>query len=381
VQRDTMRTMLVAVGVMLAGTPAMAQTPVFDVITEWRAPFPDWYLAQISAGSGDLFYVTAEVEMHLGRLDVERHRFTEWKLPFAATSPGDIRVRASDGAVFVTSGTSGEIGQFDPQTQTLRRWKIPVPDADSFEGPWSLAFDDGSGVFFTAADMDSLTTVIGRLDTATGIATTWRMPEWIGSIGAGHLTYVNGAVFFNVSGFWNVVALDLASGVFTAWPMIAQPAWDLASDSAGNVYFQEISSVSAIARLEPSSGRMTEWSFPGQFNDDIEVRNDQVLVGGSDPSGLAALDPSRAGIESVVSGTNAASVAPSSSVLVPTVTIPPRRQASARTSHRLVRGRAVGNFDLWPIDGQPRMVSAIPGAIFFTRTSDVGTSVIGRLLR
>lgn len=71
----------------------------------------------------------------LGRLDTENDTVTEWPVSDPATSPGDIQVRPFDGVVFFTSASVGvgELRQFDPQSQLLLKWPLPldVPRGDT----------------------------------------------------------------------------------------------------------------------------------------------------------------------------------------------------------------------------------------------------------
>ena len=175
-----------------AGTPASE-----DVVTEWLVPFPGSMPFQIAARNDSVFYLTKDVGLHVGRLDVATARFTEWPTPYTTTSPGDIQVRASDGSVFIAAATLGEIGQLDVDTSTLTRWALPIDTSapEATQGPWSLALDAGTAVFFEADDASG--SYIGRLDTATGNLLTWRFP---GATASRVVVAPDGTVLFNA---WN----------------------------------------------------------------------------------------------------------------------------------------------------------------------------------
>src|SRR3954470_18881139 len=167
--------------------------------------------------------------------------------------------------LFATNGQAGEISQFDPASQLLRRWPVAQP----FDGPWSLAVDEEGRVLFRATESSIGRTRIGRLDTTAGTVTTWLVPEGVAASSAGDMALLpGGSVFFNVYGVGNsnaVVILDTAAGVFTAWSTAGEPAYSVATDGAGNVYFQE--TAPAIARLVPATGQVTEWPTPGGLDD------------------------------------------------------------------------------------------------------------------
>ena len=145
-------------------------------VTEWSIPFADSQPFQIAAWGTSVFYLNAAYEQMLGCLDTEHDTVTEWPLSAPATSPGDIQVRPSDGAVFFTNATVGELGQFDPQSQLLRRWPLPLDvSAGAPPGPWSIAFDASGRVIFSADDAGG--PLIGRLDTVSGRLDVWSFQE------------------------------------------------------------------------------------------------------------------------------------------------------------------------------------------------------------
>jgi streptogramin lyase len=150
------------------------------------------------------------------------------------TSPSDIKVRSSDGSVFIAGLSHNEIGQFDPQTQSLRRWPLAL-DIES-GGPFSLGIDDVGGVFFTA--YNSVGSLIGRLDTTSGTITAWKVPDSIGD--ATRLTVApGGRVFFtdNGGGF-TLASLDVGTGTFVAWSLTAQPVFAILSTRLATYSFK-----------------------------------------------------------------------------------------------------------------------------------------------
>lgn len=101
-----------------AGSTGSAGAGSEGSIIEWSIPFADSQPFQIAASGTTVFYLNAGADQMLGRLDTQNDTVTEWPLSVPATSPGDIQVRPSDGAVFFTSATVGELGQLDPRASS-----------------------------------------------------------------------------------------------------------------------------------------------------------------------------------------------------------------------------------------------------------------------
>jgi len=346
-----------------------------DTLTEWAVPFPDSQPFKVVAAGTDVFYLDNAFEQHLGRLDTTTGLFTQWPLPPGATSPSELVFRATDAMLFGTNGQAGEISQFDPASQLLRRWSVAQP----FDGPWSLAVDEGGRVLFRATESATGRTRIGRLDTTAGTVTTWLVPEGVAAVSAADMALLpGGSVFFNVYGFGNsndVVILDTATGVFTTWPTAGEPASAVTTDAAGNVYFQE--TAPALARLVPATGQLTEWPTPGSLNDDLVFAVGRLFSGSIEPTGIIALDPTRVGSNSILIPFTSAPVAPDTVAAAAAEEILAGQQAqSAPTTREIKRRHEGAAFTGWAIPSAPRMLASAPGAIYFAPAS---ASEIGRL--
>jgi streptogramin lyase len=345
-------------------------------LTEWQVPFADADTFQIAARSDDIFYVTKNVELHLGRLNVSTGQFTQWQTPFTSTSPGDIAVRPSDGAIFITAATMGEIGQFDDATQTLVRWTLP-PDITP-AGPWSFAFDAArTHVFFTAGDMNS--SYIGRLDTASGELRTWTFQ------GAGASRIVDaldGTVLFaswDGSAPYAIVRLDPLTGVFTTWPLAAQPFYAAAMDVDGSFFFaQESSDFVGVARLVPSIGELTQWTTSGTPGDSLAILSGRVFFAIDGELNLKALDPTASGAESTIVPVTSPPISPSSYILSSTRVQLTPETAPGVTSQRTLQSQIAGPFETWSVSQVPRMKATTGGAAYF---NEDGYGAIGRLTR
>jgi streptogramin lyase len=346
-----------------AGTPAGE-----DVVTEWLVPFPGSMPFQIAARNDSVFYLTKDVGLHVGRLDVATARFTEWETPYTTTSPGDIQVRASDGSVFIAAATLNEIGQLDVDTSTLTRWALPIDTSapDATQGPWSLALDAGTAVFFEADDASG--SYIGRLDTATGNLLTWRFP---GATASRVVVAPDGTVLFNAwngSGPYQIARLDPVTGVFTSWSLTSQPLFPMVVAPDGSLFFEEASSdFVGVARLVPATGRLTEWRTPALPSDSLSILSGRVYFGADGDLSLTALDPAVAGNERTIGNTVVwGPIAPEVFHLTPSAWPLPVQQTIGTATKRAVQSQTAGGFETWRMATPPRMTASIPGAVYFT---------------
>ena len=346
---------------VLFGVCLTAQVSEAAVLTSWRLPFSNSQPLQVAAAAGGgVYYVNFDGEgataTYLGLLDTARGKFREIQIPFFAGS-GDLRVRAGDGAVFLTDAATGELGQGDVAGRTFSRWTLP-------DGAFvrSFVFDDAGRILFLANNQDGRMQ-IGRLDTATGALSVWPLPDSMADPGNDFAWRIvkatGGTVFVNVNGFTHrgqLVRLDLATGVFTAWATTAQPVFGLVTDAAGAVYFHEIDpDVRRVGRLVPSTGQLTEWNFPiadVEFLGEMALETGRLFFGLNNPIGLAALDPTAAGDESVLAPFVADPVTPSTAVISPVVTRRARSRAgSARPAVSAPPATASGAFTIWDTGG------------------------------
>jgi streptogramin lyase len=361
-------------GAVLLGVFFTARASEAAEVTSWRLPFSDSQPMQVAAGPGSgVSYVNFDGgtgATFLGLLDAERGRFSEMRIPFFAGT-ATLRVRPGDGAVFLTDVESGDLGQGDVENRAFRRWTLP---GDIYIR--SFVFDGASVVLFLAQDTERL--LVGRLDTTTGAITTWPLPDSIATPFDDFAWRIvkapDGTVVINMNGFVHrgqLVRLDLATGVFTSWATPGQAVFALLADPAGAVYFHEIDSdLRRVGRLIPATGQLTEWDFPDsqvEFGEEMALQSGRLLFsrvihdGISPPFGVSALDPTAAGIESVVAPFVAAPVTPSTAVVNPVVTRHARRRSgAARPVVSTAPATTLGAFTMW--DTTPSFVSVWSGS-------------------
>ena len=354
----------VTIGAMALGMCLAARAGQAASVTEWQPPFAGAQLYQIAAGASGVFYVDFDGNTgttFLGALDVAKGRFHEMQVPINAGTGNDLQIRPSDGALFLSDIDTSTITLADVDQFSLRTWTMPATESG---GPRSIAFDDSGRVLFLESGFIGAT-VVGRLDTTSGLVETWQVPDELvtagSDIGWRLVRTADGSVLFNSNGFAHaaqVIQLDPATGIFTAWATPAPPVFGLAADGSGAVYFQEAASgVRNVARLIPATSVLTEWSSSpdADFTQNMIFQSGSLFFGSNSPGGLGQLDSSAAGSDSALSPVAAAPVAPASVLVNPVVTgqeawARPRRPRHAvgnggRTLHLLgdrdagVRGR------------------------------------------
>jgi hypothetical protein len=238
--------------------------------------------------------------------------------------------------------------------------------------------DASGGVFFAGYNENGA--LIGRLDTTGSTVTMWAVPAAIGDVTRLAIA-PDGTVFFNENSEpFGLGSLNVDSGNFVGWELAGQPAFAIVADSAGDIFFQ----YGGISRFSSASGRLTQWSVPGQYNEDIALAAGRVFMGGMSTDGMAlgmeAVDPSRPGVESVLTASVVESVVPTTLAIASTTMVLTGQRARGQVSSRLVRRRHVGSVLAWVIPERPRMLAAGTNCVFFGSTGQT-EPVIGRLTR
>jgi streptogramin lyase len=354
------------IGTGIGGVAGGGSDPITgNDLTEWPVPFPDSMPFQIAATDDSVFYLTKDVGMRVGRLDVATARFTEWTTPYTATSPGDIQV--ADGKVFFTGATFGEIGALNVATGQLTRWMLPTaaPPAEPTQGPWSLAVPFGREIFFEADDANG--PYIGILDTATGGLRAWSFP---GATASKVVVAPDGSVLFttwNGFGPYQIMRLDPTTGVFTSWPLTTQPLFPLVVADDGSVFFEEASSeFVGVARLVLSTGQLTEWETPAYPNDSLASHAGRVYFGSDGALLLSALDPRVPGRARTIVPIVSAPVAPQEFDVSSTTSVLPVEETIGVASRRVFPSQPAGAFVTWQLGTPPRMTASVPSALYFT---------------
>ena len=288
-------------------------------ITEWSIPFADSQPFQIAASGTSVFYLTSAYGQMLGRLDTEHDTVTEWPLSVPATSPGDIQVRPSDGAVFFTSATTGELDQFDPQSQLLRRWPLPV----------AVSPGDPPGTVEHRLRRHRPGDLLRRRRERRLHRTARHGERPPGGLELSRAWPVrlrlapDGTIFFATGGpQFEVVRLDPTTGVFTTWTLAEQPLWGFVVDGSGDAFFlQQSADFQGLVRLSPDTGRLTTWATSDLFNSDsLELLSGHIFFSSLSPTAVEALNPAVAGTNTFISPSSEV-VTPRTSMVTPTMTM------------------------------------------------------------
>jgi streptogramin lyase len=375
--------MMVGIVALVLGTAPAEGRAAFQ--TEWHPPFANAAAGVIAVADGTIYFTDFDGQAgitYLGSLDPSKGNIKEMRVPYYGIV--DMKVRPTDGALFLADISASEIALADLHQRRLRRWALP---ALAIGGPRSLTFDDQGRVLFLVSSFVEKTAV-GRLDTTTDTVEFWQLPDSIGFVGldtAWQLVRADdGSVFLNLSGFTHneLVRLDLTTGVPTAWQTPTAPVFGLATDGIA-IYFQEYgSSIRNVARLVPATGVLTEWAVPpvapGQdveFSLNLTQQGGRLFFGLGYPPGLGELDPASPGADSTLAPFVADPVAPLSFVVTPSVTVHPAhpRNGHARPTHRVPASTTMGPFQFFETGNANWVVGdGLSGVYFNGGTRDGG---------
>jgi virginiamycin B lyase len=164
----------------------------FDPKTEQFMEFPEArtpYGIELD-GQGNLWFAEFPQEGKIGKIDVKTLKITKWTPPTteklqainkdqpdenfgnSATHPknaGPRRITVdSHGIVWFGEWWGGQIGRFDPKTETFKEFPLPDPDPT----PYAIGVDHNDFVWYSSYDDD----IIGRLDPRTGMIVEYPFP-------------------------------------------------------------------------------------------------------------------------------------------------------------------------------------------------------------
>ena len=75
----------------------------------------------------------------------------------------------SDGIVWFSQSGAGQIGRFDPKTETFKNFALPGPNAS----PYAMNLDRNHDVWYSSEYLDE----VGRLNTTSGKVTEYPFPH------------------------------------------------------------------------------------------------------------------------------------------------------------------------------------------------------------
>ena len=237
------------------------------------------------ASDGTVWY-TAQTAGELGRLDPATGRIRHIKLGEGSLPHGVIV--GPDGAPWVTDGGQNAIVRVAPATGEVRRFPLPAGrDAANLN---TEAFDRRGNLWFTGQSG-----VYGRVTPAAGRVEVWPAPRGPGAYGM--TATPEGTIYFASLAGSYVARLDPETGAATVLqpPTADQGARRIWSDSHGRLWVSEWNAGN-LARYEPGANRWREWRLPGGHPQPYAVYvDDRDLVWLSDwgANALVRFDPAR----------------------------------------------------------------------------------------
>jgi virginiamycin B lyase len=164
----------------------------FDPKTEQFMEFPEArtpYGIELD-GEGNVWFAEFPQEGKIGKIDIRTLKITKWTPPTteklaainkdqpdenfgnSATHPksaGPRRIAVdSHGIIWFGEWWGGQIGRFDPKTETFKEFPLPDPDPT----PYAIGVDHNDFVWYSSYDDD----IIGRLDPKTGAVVEYPFP-------------------------------------------------------------------------------------------------------------------------------------------------------------------------------------------------------------
>jgi virginiamycin B lyase len=163
----------------------------FDPKTEKFTEFPEGghaYSLELDKKEGNVWFAQLE-EGKIGKVDVKTLKLTRWTPPASVRlasinkdqpeeigntqthpkSAGPRRITSdSQGIIWFGEWWAGQIGRFDPKTETFKEFPLPDPDPT----PYGIGVDRNDSVWYSSYDDD----ILGRLDPKTGAVVEFPFP-------------------------------------------------------------------------------------------------------------------------------------------------------------------------------------------------------------
>jgi virginiamycin B lyase len=105
----------------------------------------------------------------IGRIDGKTLEVKTWNPPGSSTVYSRRIQIDADGIVWFSQSGAGQIGRFDPRTETFQNYALPGPNAS----PYAMNLDARHDVWYSSEYLDE----VGRLNTTTGKVTEYPFPH------------------------------------------------------------------------------------------------------------------------------------------------------------------------------------------------------------
>ena len=121
---------------------------------------------------GNCWFTEYNKEGKIGRIDASTNKLQTWTTP-TAKSGKQVYSRRIDvdkqGTIWFDESEAGQVGRFDPKTETFKEFPLPGPMAT----PYAMALDRDEYVWYASEYMD----VLGRMDPQTGRTVEYPFPH------------------------------------------------------------------------------------------------------------------------------------------------------------------------------------------------------------
>jgi virginiamycin B lyase len=224
------------------------------IVQAYALPAAGGYPHDVAVGSDGIVWYTAQSTGQLGRLDAATG--TVDLIPLGAGAAPHGVIIGPDGAPWITDGGTNAIVRVDPRSRELARWSLP--EAHGFANLNTLTFDKRGRVWFTGQNG-----IYGRLDPKTGAMKVWNAPRGRGPYGIA--TTPDGNVYHASLAGNYIARVDLDTGVATVIepPTRNQGARRVWSDSRSRIWVSEWDAGN-VSRYEPATRTWKTWKLPGE---------------------------------------------------------------------------------------------------------------------
>lgn len=210
-----------------------------------------------------IVWYTDQSNSYIGRLDPRTRTFTDYKTPTSGSGPHGITV-APDGYVWYTAQSSGRLGRVDPNTRVITEYVMP----SNANRPHTPIAHQGV-IWFTAQNNSTY----AKFDPKTLRTQVYNVPSR--SRPYGICAALDGSVWIALFGTNKLGQVNTATGALKLYdlPNSSSRPRRLAIGNEGSVYYTDYSR-GYLGRLDPTTGRFTEWRVPGSRPYGIAIGTD-----------------------------------------------------------------------------------------------------------
>ena len=234
--------------VVIAGTAHVS-------FREWQVPTSGSRPHDPLATPDGALWYTGQMANTLGRLDPATGAIKEYQLTTPSSGPHGL-ADDKDGHIWFTANFAGYIGGLDPNTGGVKEYPLPDPAA---RDPHTLLFDHDGVLWFTVQNAN----MVGRLDPKTGdiklvaVATPNARPCGMALSADGQ------AVFVDLFGTNKIAGIDRRSMTIKEYPLPDGGSRPRRIAVSGDFVWYSDYSRGRLGRLEPNTGKVTEYPSPG----------------------------------------------------------------------------------------------------------------------